>query len=372
MADTEWAKADVWVRANDGTLHCLIVSAVPIINADGDRAGTRGVAWDVTFDREREQALARARTREHVSGFIIQIIRDEARPEEMLKAAVTAIGRAVRAQVSAIYRVRRTGQLVPVAELGGPAPSEAVDAMVDRLQGGERWCETADVDWHGIACATSYRGQMNGAVVIWRGREQEPFDDEDRHIIELIEPHLGVALRQIQDQRRLERLSRTDALTGLANRRGFEGDLAAALDLAIRHNRPGALLFLDLDNFKPVNDVLGHDAGDAVLSDFAGVLRHHTRTYDLVARLGGDEFAMWLGEITEEDALKRGALLQAAATEAFAKYVADPAKPLGVSVGMAFYAGDGPTTVDALLSQGDAAMYEVKRATKARLGGDVR
>ncbi|MDX2103195.1 MAG: diguanylate cyclase [Alphaproteobacteria bacterium] len=372
ITDTDRVKVDTWVHAADGTQRCLVVSAVPILSADGLPAGARGVAWDVTDDRLREQQLARARLRDHVSGFIIQIIRDEAKPEEMLRSAVTAISRAVRATSCAILRVRRTGALVPVAEIGPTPPTHHHDRLLERLHGGERWCEAADEDWHGVTCATSYRGQMNGAVVIWRGPDQAPFDDEDRHIIELIEPHLGVALRQIQDQRRLERLSRTDPLTGLSNRRAFETDLAAALDQSMRHHRPGALLFFDLNNFKPVNDMLGHDAGDAVLKEFASLLRQHTRTYDLVARLGGDEFAMWLGEITAEDAQRRAEVMEAAAVPLLANFVTDPARPLGVSIGAAYYDGEDEVSAEDLLSRGDIAMYEVKRATKARMGGEVR
>ena len=110
----------------------------------------------------------------------------------------------------------------------------------------------------------------------------------------------------ISDRRRyLDRLSHLadhDVLTGLANRRRFENELQRHLDHCRRHGPTGALLLLDLDNFKQVNDSLGHNAGDQLLVTIAGLLRRSIRSTDVVARLGGDEFAIMLTDCEQADA----------------------------------------------------------------------
>jgi len=104
--------------------------------------------------------------------------------------------------------------------------------------------------------------------------------------------------RRLAGQRRriaeLERLAVTDGLTGLLNRRGFEDAIDRALAAAERHDERGVLIYIDLDDFKPVNDFHGHAAGDAMLQRVAELLVGRTRATDFVARLGGDEFAVLL------------------------------------------------------------------------------
>jgi len=112
------------------------------------------------------------------------------------------------------------------------------------------------------------------------------------------------AMQQLEaSQRELELLARADSLTGLANRRQFDERLSLALARSRRHGTPIALLYMDIDYFKRINDSLGHLAGDAVLKDFAHRLSACVRIEDLVARLGGDEFAM----LVEDAATAEGA-----------------------------------------------------------------
>src|SRR6516225_9769767 len=90
------------------------------------------------------------------------------------------------------------------------------------------------------------------------------------------------------------RQARTDPLTGLLNRRAFLEEMERHIDRLDREQLPGTLMFADLDDFKPVNDRLGHEAGDEVLQRTATILRNTVRPSDVVARLGGDEFALWM------------------------------------------------------------------------------
>lgn len=113
------------------------------------------------------------------------------------------------------------------------------------------------------------------------------------------------ALQQLEaSQRELETLARVDSLTGLANRRQFDERIALALARTRRHAAPIALLYLDIDHFKRINDSLGHLAGDAVLKDFARRLTTCVRVEDLVARLGGDEFVMLVEDAASTQAVE--------------------------------------------------------------------
>lgn len=165
---------------------------------------------------------------------------------------------------------------------------------------------------------------------------------------------------------RLERLSRTDGLTGLLNRRAFHESLDLRLTQQRRHERPGALLYIDLDNFKAVNDVRGHAQGDAALRALADYLTEHSRAGDLVARLGGDEFAVWL-----EDADAGGARGKAQAIVAFGQSLdvlyGAAGKPLGVSCGVVMSDPLRDVSSDMLLARADMAMYQAKRAGKGQV-----
>jgi len=153
-----------------------------------------------------------------------------------------------------------------------------------------------------------------------------------------------------------------DQLTGLANRLRFTTELREAVTRAGEGAESGALLYVDLDRFKPVNDDFGHEAGDAVLVAVAARLRHCTRSADVVARLGGDEFAVLLRSAGPEEIEKVSQRIAAAFEEPFA--VGDRRLILGVSIGRSLYPLDAEGA-DGLLRQADAAMFATKRARQA-------
>lgn len=157
-------------------------------------------------------------------------------------------------------------------------------------------------------------------------------------------------------------LGRTDALTGLANRREFHAQLDRALRLSQRRPRPLALVYIDLDNFKTVNDTRGHEAGDTVLRIAAAALRDTLRGTDVTARLGGDEFAALLPESDERAA--RVALERFRARLNEAMLAGD--WPVTASIGALVFNAAPPTLVDALHGA-DELMYRAKREGKNRL-----
>jgi diguanylate cyclase (GGDEF)-like protein len=162
----------------------------------------------------------------------------------------------------------------------------------------------------------------------------------------------GMALWQArnQDRRRAElaRSSRTDPLTGCLNRRGFEERADAQLADAARHTRRVALILLDLDNFKAVNDTDGHAAGDRLLCWVVEQIGTLVRPVDSVGRLGGDEFAILLPETTVP-----------AAREVGDRIGATLSVRVRASIGVAAYPGDG-RTLDELMSRADDAVYRAK------------
>ncbi len=131
--------------------------------------------------------------------------------------------------------------------------------------------------------------------------------------VERLRLELADARRQMAS---LETRADVDSLTDVLNRRGFERELVRSLAYVKRHGVNAALLYLDLDDFKSVNDRYGHAAGDAALKAVASVLRRHTRESDLVARLGGDEFAVLLWHCDETNAQAKALALEAAIARA--------------------------------------------------------
>jgi diguanylate cyclase (GGDEF)-like protein len=152
-------------------------------------------------------------------------------------------------------------------------------------------------------------------------------------------------------------------LTGLLNRRGFYDEMKRRFKRLQRGVKTAALVYLDLDNFKLVNDLHGHAKGDETLCFLADILRNNTRSTDLVARLGGDEFAVWLDNADETVAINRAQVFLAAA-KALIGYTGAHDRPLKLSIGLAIYDPKTAEGINEFVSRADMAMYSVKRAGK--------
>jgi diguanylate cyclase (GGDEF)-like protein len=162
-----------------------------------------------------------------------------------------------------------------------------------------------------------------------------------------------------ESHRRLEEIAYLDILTSLPNRRRFTEEIRTRLAMARRYGSPLALLLIDLDHFKSVNDTFGHDAGDAVLVEAAVRLKLAVRDSDFVARLGGDEFAILVSG-TDEAARIEAVCIRI--VESFKISVPFNGEVLnaGCSIGIAIFPEDGETQDD-LYKTGDLALYEAKR-----------
>jgi diguanylate cyclase (GGDEF)-like protein len=212
------------------------------------------------------------------------------------------------------------------------------------------------------------RGQVAG-VMIFVATEKDTFTPEFAELLQRLADNVSFALESFDraDEKnkadeRIEYLASHDSLTHLPNREMFNELLRHAIDAAARYRRKFAVLFIDLDRFKVINDSLGHDAGDMLLVEIAGRLRSALRASDVVARLGGDEFVVILEETAERHDVERvaGELLSA---------LSQPLQLSGhecqttASIGIAMYPSDG-AEMQTLTKNADMAMYLAKEDGK--------
>jgi diguanylate cyclase (GGDEF)-like protein len=169
-----------------------------------------------------------------------------------------------------------------------------------------------------------------------------------------------------QQNQRLAELSVTDPLTGLYNRRFLMERLKEELDRAKRYQYPISCLMIDVDNFKQINDSLGHLQGDHVLQQIAELLKNSSRVVDIVVRYGGEEFLLVLPQTDLDGAQVVGERFRKMVEE-HRFFPADVARTLTVSIGAAAFAGDQLRTYEEMLKWADEALYEAKRAGKNRI-----
>ncbi|WP_334417773.1 MULTISPECIES: sensor domain-containing phosphodiesterase [unclassified Bradyrhizobium] len=206
-------------------------------------------------------------------------------------------------------------------------------------------------------------------VMSFMSREKDTFTPEFAELLQRLVDNVSFALENFDraDEKtradeRIEYLASHDSLTNLPNREMFNGMLRRAIDAAARCQREFALLFIDLDRFKVINDSLGHDAGDMLLVEIGNRLRRALRSSDVVARLGGDEFVVILEEAAERHEVERiaGELLSV---------LGQPLQLSGhechttASIGIAMYPSDG-TDMQTLTKNADMAMYLAKEDGK--------
>lgn len=186
---------------------------------------------------------------------------------------------------------------------------------------------------------------------------------------EVLEPHLSALREHMNELQRARHLAATDPLTGLANRRAFGEAVRRELARAERAGAPLAVVMLDIDDFKNINDELGHATGDEVLRAVARSARNGTRKGDIIARLGGDEFALLLpdADLPKAQAIGervRAEIANARANEANARHV-------GVSIGLAVTRGR-EMSVHGLLAEADRDLYRDKAERKGTAALDER
>ena len=359
---------EIRIRRKDGSLAHLLMSCIPVTDADGVWRGCRGVCRDVTAEREQRAALDRADRRMRLEYEIVNSIHKELHPERALRTAASVTARLTGAGRVLIWRVNTDDQPNPVgdSDQAGTGSRQAIVTAAHEALRQARSEEPVLVDditsSQAIAANFDYRGKIKGGLCAIGG-DGKTWAEDDSLLIGRVAAHLGIAVAQIEAYETLEKLSLTDELTGLLNRRAFMAQIEQRLAHQRRTGRCAALLYVDLDNFKPINDLYGHQMGDEVLRRFGQFLKDGSRVGDIAARLGGDEFALWLEDTGEAGGRHKAGLLVEQAAPHLAELTTELNAALSLSIGVAITAAG--ETVDALVARADAAMYHAKRAGKA-------
>ena len=215
--------------------------------------------------------------------------------------------------------------------------------------------------WSSIQETGQWRGEIwnrhkNGSLIPELLTIKSVFDDRG-NLLNYVAVYSDISTIKTS-QAKLEYLAHHDLLTDLPNRVLFNAHIAHAIDRAERHGRRLALVFLDLDQFKHINDSLGHNAGDQLLKLSADLLKQHLRKTDAVARIGGDEFTFLLEEISDsEDVIRTVEKILKAFDSEF--LLGDHRLRITPSIGISLYPEDG-RNAETLLRNADSAMYRAK------------
>ncbi len=199
-------------------------------------------------------------------------------------------------------------------------------------------------------------------VLCMNSLREDAFDEDDRRFAEAVANALSGAVRRLQTQTRLAFMAEFDALTGLPNRNLLQDRLTQTVAQARRHTGGGAVLFIDLDRFKLINDTLGHHLGDALIAQVGERLKDCVRSGDTVGRVSGDEFAVVLSELKRADdaAVVAQKILNALARsfdlQGHEAYIT-------ASIGISVFPGDGDDA-ETLLKNSDLAMYRSKEMAR--------
>ena len=310
-----------------------------------------GVLFSIFHERLR-RSERRSRDSEAQARSMLESVRQGATVFEATNEAITVTDTAARiVAVNAAF-----------STITGFAAGEALGATPRIHRSGRQDKDFYERMWHSLQTTGQWQGEIwnrrkNGETYpAWENISAvRDADGTVSHYVSMLSDI--TALKQAEEQ--LRHMALHDVLTGLPNRRLLAENLEGALARAQRHGHRLALLFLDLDRFKLVNDTLGHAAGDELLGEVARRLRAAVRQEDLIARLGGDEFTVVLEELQHPD---NAAHLARKLIEAVARPMQLCGRELtpSTSVGIAIYPDDARSAAD-LSKAADAAMYRAKQ-----------
>jgi diguanylate cyclase (GGDEF)-like protein/PAS domain S-box-containing protein len=277
-----------------------------------------------------------------------------------------AVGRDISEQRAAEARLRAVAAMGERA-LAGADPADIAFEAIERLRK-LLPVTSAEVRLAGGASLATYGPDPEAGLRFAIGTGDEllvaptrPLVEEELSFVRAVAHTLATALARLRDEERMRHEAVHDPLTGLANRTLLRDRLEHALARSERETGATAVLFVDLDNFKRVNDEHGHAAGDAALVELGQRLQTAVRPGDTIARMGGDEFVALCEDVSEESALAVGRRLLEAIRMPFTSGGVE--HQLSASVGIAL----GHSDPDALLASADAATYRAKAAGRGRI-----
>ncbi len=194
----------------------------------------------------------------------------------------------------------------------------------------------------------------------WVAVSLSKLPDPEKHCVVV---HMADITRRKKHENELMSLATTDHLTTLSNRMVFEESLERAVKNARRYSRKGAILYIDIDDFKEVNDQYGHKAGDQILVEIGAACHRIFRETDVCARIGGDEFAIIMDEVTDVEAHEKAAQIEEAVKN-ICIIAHNKEVRTSVSVGVKIFNGDDVKAIEEIVMAADKAMYEAKAVNK--------
>lgn len=307
---------------------------VPDVRTDGSVRGFYAMSFDITDRKTAEKRLAASEAR-------LQMITDN------VPALISYIDREHRFRFNNSTYARWLGR--PLAEITGRRLDEVYDKPMYEL-----FRPHLEKALTGTAASFEFASPALGRFI--RGT-YVPDVNPENEVIGVYGLINDISMQQ-ETEAKLRQLAQFDSLTGLANRSRFNDKLAEAMARSVRSGEALALIFLDLDHFKAINDTLGHQGGDLVLQEFAKRLSHCVRSTDTVARLAGDEFVIILESLKHTGDVSLVAAKIVAAMEAPFR-IFNEQRAVSTSMGIAVRR-PGETEGAALLQRADAALYKVK------------
>ncbi|MHC5797583.1 diguanylate cyclase [Lacisediminihabitans sp. FW035] len=376
----------------NGTELAVLVNSVVVADASGVPRLVRTAVFDSTARQDYERQLLSAQRSAELSESRVRILQEASAEfdasttvEDLAEAFVGVARHAFSAPAVAVMLRDPSGELRLVAgsmavEVSGPtdarpeldalAASQTVslttldDALARYPSTGEAMSQArVQALW---AIPLTAEGIGTGVLVCYFARERK-IDDEVSLLLDTLAWQAMLVWGRIRLQAELKHLALHDPLTGLANRRLLQEYLAPTLAAAHRHGTSVAMIFIDLDGFKSVNDTLGHAIGDAILRAVAGRLCAAVRDDDIVGRLGGDEFLVICADTDIPTATVIAERVRIAVRAPGARV--SPPTPITASIGVSVYRPrhGGRATGTDLIAAADSAMYESKKSGKDRV-----
>ncbi len=385
--------------AADGGTVWLSLSGEPVFDAHGRFTGYRGIGRDITARKSVEADMRRSSRMFAALSATNEAILRATSPEDLYRrvcgAAVdggelltTAVmepepGGAF-ARVVAISGLQPPQLLALKVPLGETSAAEARGLVGSAFRTGAS-CISNDLEndarlrpWlayareAGVAAAAAIpllRDRGVAGVLFFFSAEKRAFDGEIVKLLERMAENVVFGLdnfakdaQRRSAEERVRYLATHDELTGLPKRALFSQLLNHAIDTSQRYQRSFAVLFVDLDRFKAINDTLGHQAGDQALQTIAGRLKKTVRASDVVARLGGDEFIVLLQEVASEEQVAAAARKILAAVTRPVE-IAGEERQVTASIGASMYPADAADE-HSLMKSADIAMYAAKESGK--------